>query len=236
MSFSEVDGGIQSAQECYTSGYPRTSRVPDRGGALQVGYDSLERTHPMVMPGNFVLGTVFGRGGEVASEYLLAPPPWTTWCRPWRQKAGASPGNQEWQSTRRSRPHAPSCRPIVRGRVAPHGCHRASIPNRRYVGGGRSPSSSTAHARPQRPDHAAVQRSGRFPATLAPRTTPRCRPPTCVTTVLSVAEHAVSPQLTETDRDTCPAEGTRPHPLALLSPGDTVTSETTRRRKEGVRR
>jgi len=38
-----------------------------------------------------------------------------------------------------------------------------------------------------------------------------------------VAENVVSPQPTETDRDTCPAEGTHPHTLALLSPGDTVT-------------
>jgi len=51
-----------------------------------------------------------------------------------------------------------------------------------------------------------------------------------------VAEHAVSPQRTETDRDTCPAEGTHPHTLALLSPGDTVTWENTRRHEEGERR
>jgi len=35
--------------------------------------------------------------------------------------------------------------------------------------------------------------------------------------------NVVSPQPTKTDRDTCPAEGTHPHTLALLSPGDTVT-------------
>ena len=51
-----------------------------------------------------------------------------------------------------------------------------------------------------------------------------------------VAENVVSPQPTETDRDTCPAEGTYPHTLALLSPGDTVTQENTRRRKERGRR
>jgi len=38
-----------------------------------------------------------------------------------------------------------------------------------------------------------------------------------------VAYNDVSPQPTETDRDTCPAEGAHPHTLALLSPGDTVT-------------
>jgi len=41
--------------------------------------------------------------------------------------------------------------------------------------------------------------------------------------LLLVAQNAVSPQPTETDRDTCPAEGTHPHTLSILSPGDTVT-------------
>jgi len=40
---------------------------------------------------------------------------------------------------------------------------------------------------------------------------------------VSVVEYAVSPQRTEKDRDTCPAEGTQPHTLTLLSPGETVT-------------
>jgi len=39
----------------------------------------------------------------------------------------------------------------------------------------------------------------------------------------SVAKNAVSPQPTETDRDTGPAEGTHLHTLDLLSPGDAVT-------------
>jgi len=38
-----------------------------------------------------------------------------------------------------------------------------------------------------------------------------------------VALNAVSPQNTETDRDTCLAEGTHPNTLALLWPGKTVT-------------
>jgi len=41
--------------------------------------------------------------------------------------------------------------------------------------------------------------------------------------MLPFAYHAVSPQPTETDRDTCPAEGARPHTLALLFPSDVVT-------------
>jgi len=57
----------------------------------------------------------------------------------------------------------------------------------------------------------------------------------CCSTNLSHT-NAVSPQLTETDRDTCPAEGTHPHTLALLSPSDTGTYENTRRRKEEGRR
>jgi len=43
----------------------------------------------------------------------------------------------------------------------------------------------------------------------------------------------VSPQPTETDRDTCPAEGNSPKRPALLSPGDTVTKENTGRLEEG---
>jgi len=39
----------------------------------------------------------------------------------------------------------------------------------------------------------------------------------------AVAEQSVALQLTEADRDTCPAKKTRPHTLALLSFGDTVT-------------
>jgi len=38
-----------------------------------------------------------------------------------------------------------------------------------------------------------------------------------------VAYNAVSPQPTETDRDTFPAKRNYPHTLALLSSGDTVT-------------
>jgi len=41
--------------------------------------------------------------------------------------------------------------------------------------------------------------------------------------LLLVAQNAVSPQPTESDRDTCPAEGTHLHTLSLLSPGATVT-------------
>ena len=43
----------------------------------------------------------------------------------------------------------------------------------------------------------------------------------------------MSPQPTETDRDTCPAEGNSPKRPALLSPGDTVTKENTGRLEEG---
>ena len=43
----------------------------------------------------------------------------------------------------------------------------------------------------------------------------------------------VSPQPKVTDRDTCPASGTLRHTPFMLSPGDTVTKEATRRREEG---
>jgi len=111
-------------------------------------------------------------------------PPQATWRRPWRQKAGANTGTHGWQSRRRSRPRAPSCRPIVPARAPTRGCRPVRNPNSRYVGGGRSPRSSKAHARPQRRGHGALQRSGHFPTTLPPPPTSRGYQPTRVPTVL----------------------------------------------------
>jgi len=163
--------------------YPSTGRVPDRGGALWEGCDWFESEPPLLIRGKPAPGTDLG-GGEVASEHVIPFPPQATWCRPWRQKAGANTGTHGWQSRRRSRPRAPSCRPIVPARAPTRGCRLARNPNSRYVGGGRSPRSSTAHARPQRRGHGALQRSGRFPTTLPPPLTTRGYQPTRVATVL----------------------------------------------------
>ena len=50
-----------------------------------------------------------------------------------------------------------------------------------------------------------------------------------------VAPDAVSPQPTETDRDTRPAQRTLPHTHILHSSCHTVTQENTRRLEEGAR-